>query len=229
VDSLTKKRLENAIVTGEYGELKRILQSVDPNDASFQDEELPLVLALKRGSPAKVHIVLESGADPNARGVALEFLLIPVYVESFTVPLRIPRALPGNKDLGGIDEEIFPFDPSHGPTVGDVGGGNGGTNLSPRDPFRMRFSGERSLGTSSPRRGRKAPTLRTRQGSRPWSFLPLVFPRTRVLVEMRPTGELCELKRSKALWALDFSRRSLRLVLEFFSLDIWASRSEERF
>ena len=41
-------------------------------------------------------------------------------------------------------------------------------------PKRMGLRGERSLGTSRPRRGRKVPTLRTLQGLTPGEFLPSV-------------------------------------------------------
>jgi hypothetical protein len=67
----------------------------------------------------------------------------------------------------------------------------------------MGLRGERSLGTSSPRRGRKRPTLRTRQGLAPEGFLPLVTP-------FRLPGEPQGLEReAKADWILLSSRDHL--------------------
>jgi hypothetical protein len=67
----------------------------------------------------------------------------------------------------------------------------------------MGLRGERSLGTSSPRRGRKRLTLRTRQGWAPEGFLPSVTPSR---LPSEPQGLERE---AKARWALLSSRDHL--------------------
>lgn len=61
---------------------------------------------------------------------------------------RILQALPGTEDLGKVtDGKTCPFDPFHSPTVGDVGGDNGGAGLGSGYPFKTLFNSDRSLGT----------------------------------------------------------------------------------
>lgn len=96
----TVKLIGKAILNDDFQTLRKLLAKVHPDDPQFDFYELPLLFAIEAGSPEALRIVLEAGADPNGRGLALETLLSrQTYAKLEKAKLLLQYGLSSEKSL----------------------------------------------------------------------------------------------------------------------------------